>query len=162
MSLSCPFGHSADVLSSRRFAGFGLRLRVILRSPELLCEGTAGGWARGRRMSCVTALAARVASLPGRTSPGRFEVGYPARSGEPPDHDDGGGRFDAAVEAEPGQGGRPGDHRRADSDPGHRHGRAPGREARSGVLLRGAVRPYSRLAALRVNGSSAACRTPGA
>jgi hypothetical protein len=30
-------------------------------------------------MSFVTALAARVASPPGRASPGRFEVGYPSR-----------------------------------------------------------------------------------
>jgi hypothetical protein len=87
------------------------------------------------------------------------EGGFPAQPGvagpvrgEPPDHDDGGGRFDAAVEAEPEHGDRPGDQRRADGDPGHRHDRASGREARSVVLIRGVVRPYLRLAALRVNG----------
>jgi len=44
----------------------------------------------------------------------------------------------------------------------HRHGRTPGREARSGVPVRGVVRPYLRQARLRVNGSSAACQTLGA
>jgi hypothetical protein len=56
-----------------------LRAQIVLaaaRGHPRDCRG----WVRGRRMSCVTALAARVASLPGRTSPGRFEVGYPARS----------------------------------------------------------------------------------
>jgi hypothetical protein len=42
-----------------------------------------------------------------------------------------------------------------------RHGRASGQEARSGVLVRGVVRPCLRLARLRVNGSSAACKTLG-
>jgi hypothetical protein len=74
-------------------------------------------------MSCVTALAARVAPSPGR----RYRA--PVR-GRVPGRD--------------------------------RHGRASGREAGSGVLVRGVVRPYLRQARLRVNGSSAACQTLGA
>src|SRR6266568_6024588 len=43
-----------------KVASSGLRLRVILRSPELPCESLAGS-GRAGGMSCVTALAARVA-----------------------------------------------------------------------------------------------------
>src|SRR5258708_633894 len=56
-----------------------LRLRVILRSPDLPCESLPGLGARGRRVSCVTALAVLAAkvSLPaGRPAPGRFGVEY--------------------------------------------------------------------------------------
>jgi hypothetical protein len=66
-----------------KVARSGLRLRVILRSPELPCESLPGpgpGPGRAGRMPRVTALAARVASPPGRAAPGWFEAGYPAGS----------------------------------------------------------------------------------
>jgi hypothetical protein len=52
-----------------KVASSGLRLRVILRSPELPCESLAGS-GRAGGMSCVTALAARVASSRSGTQPG--------------------------------------------------------------------------------------------
>jgi hypothetical protein len=82
-----------------KVARSGLRLRVILRSPELPCE-TLPGLGRAGGMSCVTTLAARVASPSGRASPGRFEVGYPAgiataghRAGRPGQRSWSGGSF---------------------------------------------------------------------